>query len=75
VRDRFFPTRSKLRSQLIDDHKSDVVPRRRVLWAGISETGDEPDWRICFFHWYRAAVILSGVKRSETKSKNPEELP
>src|SRR5258707_15171698 len=44
----FFPSRSKLRSQLIDDHKSDVVPRRRVLRAGISETGDEPD--CCFVH-------------------------
>ena len=45
---RFFPSRSKLRCQLVDDHKSDVVPRSRVLRAGISETGDEPD--CCFVH-------------------------
>jgi len=29
--------------QLVDGHKSDVVPRCGVLRAGISETGDEPD--------------------------------
>ena len=75
VWDRFLPSRSKLRGQLIDDHKSDVVPRSRVFRTRISETGDKPDLWICFSHWYRAAVILSGVKCSETKSKNPEELP
>src|SRR6185369_6076681 len=69
------PRGTKLRRQLVDDHKSDVVSRRGVLRAGISETSDEPDWRICFFHWYRAAVLVSGVKRSETKSKDLEELP
>ena len=51
------------------------MSRRGVLRAGISETGDEPDWRICFFHWYRAAVIVSELKRGETKAKDLEELP
>ena len=41
---RFLPSRSELRSQLIDHHEPDVVPRGCVLRAGISETGDEPDW-------------------------------
>jgi len=43
-----------------------------VLRAGISETGNEADW--WFFHWNHAAVILSGVKRSEKQSNNPDKL-
>jgi hypothetical protein len=40
LRDRFFPSRSELGGQLVDDDKSDVVSRCGVLRAWISETGN-----------------------------------
>src|SRR4029450_5197009 len=45
-----FPCRSKLRRKLIDDHKADVMTRRCVFRAGISEARNQANlWR-GFFH-------------------------
>ena len=55
--------------QLLGDHEADVVPRARVLAAGVAEPDDQPVDRLR--HRHRRGVAAAATPRSEEPSESP----
>src|SRR4029077_13307067 len=63
---RSLPSRSKLRSELINDHEPDIVARGHVFGAGISKTRDQAN--LFFFHRRQSKNPKTCPERSEAES-------